>query len=296
MRGIDLLFWVAAGASAATIQQKHEIVDAERRVPKLRRASRFQHLTICLRRPVAKRFSNPFTKNNAYSGAAAPGLPAEIQTLTPRYFEGSQRVKVRYGPFTIPSVNQKNMIYFLEKEAGMFAKAISKVRKPCDECMITSMTGGLEYSNGTSANIDTGAWLHHLVLMADGPGKEHDVVCPARKGERFFSSGNERTQGILADLDKKTLKSGYYIKSGNFLNMRVELMNMDPIDKPVYVTIDYEFMPGAPAPGWMNTKALWLDVTDCGSSDTDAVNDAAFMLSSNPWKSTVAGTMLSVGM
>jgi hypothetical protein len=34
--------------------------------------------------------------------------------------------------------------------------------KPCEECTIVRMEAGLEYPNGTDANIDSGMWLHHV--------------------------------------------------------------------------------------------------------------------------------------
>ena len=69
-------------------------------------------------------------------------------------------------------------------------------QKPCDECLITYMQASLQYPNGSTANSDTGMWLHHGVLLDTAV---EDTVCP--KGEeglpvapnRFFASGNERT-------------------------------------------------------------------------------------------------------
>lgn len=34
----------------------------------------------------------------------------------------------------------------------------TNVEKPCDECTLLFQSAGLEYANGTNANIDTGMW------------------------------------------------------------------------------------------------------------------------------------------
>ena len=36
------------------------------------------------------------------------------------------------------------------------------IDKPCTNCMVFGMDTGLEYTDGTNANIDTGMWLHHV--------------------------------------------------------------------------------------------------------------------------------------
>jgi hypothetical protein len=64
--------------------------------------------------------------------------------------EGPNVVKVRYGPHTVKA----------NSEVELF---LTKMKKPCDDCWITAFQGGLEYQDGTVANADTGAWLHHMV-------------------------------------------------------------------------------------------------------------------------------------
>jgi hypothetical protein len=47
-------------------------------------------------------------------------------------------------------------------ESGMLWNCGARVEKPCDECTILKMVPGLEYANGTNANVNTGMWLHHV--------------------------------------------------------------------------------------------------------------------------------------
>jgi hypothetical protein len=77
---------------------------------------------------------------------------------------GTKRVKIRYGPYKVPNMKFKNML----GEEGMLNNyPHTNMEKPCPgECTIIGMTAGLEYSDGTNANINTGLWLHQYVFMS----------------------------------------------------------------------------------------------------------------------------------
>jgi hypothetical protein len=160
--------------------------------------------------------------------------PAEASTL-----------KVRYGPYTIPA-------------NGMISNQItSNVARPCGHCWITSMTPDLEYSDGSNANVDSGAMLHHFVLFnQDRP----DLTCGSNGignlGERFFASGNERTPVKLPP------GYGYHVGANDRFNFLTELMNMDTTSKTVYVTVTYTYTYNLQKP----VRPVWLDINDCGSS------------------------------
>ena len=48
--------------------------------------------------------------------------------------------------------------------------------KVCQSCFVTSMVADLRYAHGKrpgrEANVDTGAWLHHMVWAAQGPTRQ----------------------------------------------------------------------------------------------------------------------------
>jgi hypothetical protein len=47
----------------------------------------------------------------------------------------------------------------LSGHAGMLENyPDTNVEKPCEECTLLFQSAGLEYPNGTNANIDTGMW------------------------------------------------------------------------------------------------------------------------------------------
>jgi hypothetical protein len=131
----------------------------------------------------------------ALTEAAAPSSGSNsnnpnVTALTPEFFTNlkSQRVRVKYGPHKAPSGNvSMGMKMFLDKDATM----------PCSDCLITWMKANLEYPDGTTANADTGMWLHHAVLLNT---KRKDTVCGNTKlsPQRFFASGNERSEANLS--------------------------------------------------------------------------------------------------
>jgi len=132
-------------------------------------------------RRIAQRFPEDTDTNSSI--AHAP-LDYNVTTLTPQFFpeHHSVRVKISHGPYTVPPMMVDNgMKNFNEKSLHL----------PCTDCLITWMQAGLEYPDGTTANADTGMWLHHTVLSNS---MRESVVCPSMKyGDRFFASGNERT-------------------------------------------------------------------------------------------------------
>jgi hypothetical protein len=208
-----------------------------------------------------------------------------------------KRVKIRYGPYTIPSNTHKGLEYALEGEKGILTWAAFKMKKPCEECMITTMEAGLEYPDGREATIDTGAWMHHLMLMNGGKGLA-DPTCPnpmMPPGERVFASGNERS---VIWMTPKTgeFKSGYHIRADSTFSMELELMNLDADPKPVYLTLTYEFAPGPPPAGWLNTRPVYLDVTGCfrGSEIAPPKGKDQFTLTSTDFKAPWSGKLVSV--
>lgn len=88
-------------------------------------------------------------------------------------------IKVRYGPYTVRANSETSPI-------------ILSMKKPCiSDCWITAMQGGLEYADGTVANADQGAWLHHMQMNRRQLGKT-DLTCLTQTGERIYAVGNER--------------------------------------------------------------------------------------------------------
>jgi hypothetical protein len=225
------------------------------------------------------------------------GMAPEIQELKPLfddYAPGSKRTKIRYGKYSLPKVSAQTISSLLTGEQGTINTVTMGMKKPCTECSLITMQAGLEYANGSLAEPSNGGWLHHIVMVASGAGRK-DTAC-SMPIERFFSSGNEKTPTAFGDVIEKKVKSAFPIKPTDGFSAELELMNMIDVPLDVWITIDYEYMPGPPKPDWKIAKALWLDVTNCGISSVRVpAGKQQFKYASKPWTSTYDGEMLGVG-
>jgi hypothetical protein len=83
--------------------------------------------------------------------------PRRVDIQSTSKLPGVKRVKTRAGPYKVPNMSKKSF----DGHAGMLVNyPDSKIERPCSgECVILWQQAGLEYPNGTNANIDSGMWL-----------------------------------------------------------------------------------------------------------------------------------------
>jgi hypothetical protein len=75
---------------------------------------------------------------------------------------GQKTVKIRYGPYKVPNMGVTTRTLTGNEEGMLWNYPDTNIQKPCNDCMITGILADYEYLNGTSANIDSGQWLHHV--------------------------------------------------------------------------------------------------------------------------------------
>lgn len=142
---------------------------------------------------------------------------------------------VKYGPYTVPKM-------------GMIdGKWAFNIETPCNGCYVTAIQADLVDEDGYSANIDRGAWLHHMVLyngMGFTPGSKQDLVCSgtllsAFMGwpHRIFASGNERVPIRL----NTQYKYGLAIDDHDYFHMLYDLVNLSKKDKTYYIQVVSKF-------------------------------------------------------
>jgi hypothetical protein len=72
-------------------------------------------------------------------------------------------------------------------------------------------------------------------------------------------------------------------------------MNMNKQDSTLYVVITYDIIEGTPA-GMSQIKPIWLDVDQCGFSETRARSQTgSYSVSSTSWRANVDGELLVMG-
>lgn len=149
-----------------------------------------------------------------YSDLSTNGTPA-----TP----GSTVTKINYGPFSCSAQD-------------MASTVVANMKLPCTNCYLTAIQAGLEYPNGTVANSDTGAWLHHIVAYDQG---KRDTVCSNTSMPlRVFASGNERAVlRINGNYDY-----GIKVDAADTMALLYELMNMSDEDQQYVITIVSHFL------------------------------------------------------
>lgn len=211
-----------------------------------------------------------------------PLVPAKIKVNDLPNDPAGKLVKLRYGPLVVPG---NSMFSVLPKEAGGI-----EIHKPCEECYLGAFQGGLEYEDGSEANVDTGMYLHHFVLVNNN---KPDWLCGLRMGSMFrpqyvYNSGNERPPVRL----NSKYKFGMRVDKEDTFGTAGEIMNMSNQTKTVYATIIYEVIP-LETPGYREATHLRLDVWMCGASDVPA-KTGAYKYTSPKYKSPYSGVILHV--
>jgi hypothetical protein len=198
-------------------------------------------------------------------------------TALPGTAQAATTKTVRYGPFTVPaSVGGK---------PGKLEKLKLGVAKPCGGCYITSFRPNLTYPNGTTANFNTGAMLHHLVLTNQF---RRDATCGGTwlglAGERFFASGNERTAITLP------AGYGYRVRLWDSWNALIDIMNMKAEPQTFYIDITFTYRAV-----WESVKPVrpvWLDIDQCGDSEYSI--PAGEFEATRDWKANIEGAVVAM--
>ncbi|KAL1955726.1 hypothetical protein VTO42DRAFT_8124 [Malbranchea cinnamomea] len=198
----------------------------------------------------------------------------DLDPSKPPITEGATLTKIRYGPYEVAAMD-------------MISNRLDlNIELPCKDCFITALQADLEYEDGSRANINTGAWLHHMVLSKSGIGNS-DPVCRLPLIERIYASGNERS----VSRTNHVLPYGIKISRIDRVNMIYDLMNESDEDKTLYISVTYEWLPGN-AEGYKPATMAWLDITGCGLSSYPA-KEGQYEIRGPVWKSTVNGRLLS---
>ena len=203
--------------------------------------------------------------------AASTGRTAS-QPPVPR----GTKVSVRYGPFMMPPSSMGGEAHY--------NRILQNVAKPCSNCYIVQIRPNLEYADGSTANLNTGAMLHHAVWTRPAL---NDMTCGRNsaigsQGLRFFASGNERTVFALPE------GFGYHVGADSW-TLIAEIMNHSEQPQQLYVTLDVVYRPAS-----ANLKRItpvWMDVDNCGDSQYAVPAGKSNTLWT--WQSSITGRVVS---
>jgi hypothetical protein len=164
----------------------------------------------------------------------------------------------------------------------------TKLATPCTNCFLTAFEPDLVYADGSRANFDTGAMLHHAVV---GDSAQKDVTCDRNTtigwmGRRFFASGNERTKGILP------APYGYRVGPSDWWTGIFEIMNFEDTPQTVWFQMTVRYLPASDA-SVRPVTPVWLDEDNCGSSEYSI--PAGKSTTTWDWRSNLTGRVVFVG-
>jgi hypothetical protein len=241
--------------------------------------------------------------------AAASGTATNISSFTdPRgaldNSKPGQLTRVLYGPYTIPAASSSNNMM------GQIHNAVDNAAAtPCGgtvsgnpnngaaDCRITDIIPSLVTSSdginptGT-ANLSDGVMLHHFVFFNP---QSPDVTCPgapfvgtfsANYGQRFFASGNERSELHLP------MNFGYDNQRATW-NMVYHLVNFNTTQKTVYIQVVYKWR-NAAANDTRPATPVWLDIDSC--QDSEYTIDPGYSDATWNWTNSLPdGYVLGIG-
>jgi hypothetical protein len=219
--------------------------------------------------------------------ALPPLVPAKIKLTDAPGDARGKLVKIRYGPYVL----RPNSMY---PSGPLDYSQSPKVYKPCDECFLGAFQGGMEYADGSDANVDTGVYLHHFVVINNG---KPDWLCPAMtfpngktrfRPQYVYNSGNERPPVRL----NSKRDYGMRVDKTDTFGASVEILNMSNKTKTVYTTVIYEVIP-LDTPGYREATHLRIDVLMCGGSHVAATR-GAYKYTSPDYTSPYEGYILHV--
>jgi hypothetical protein len=231
----------------------------------------------------------------------------QIQESKGVVYKDAIRRKVRYGPYRVPPVSERNVASEVLKIQGVSNTLTVNVTKPCTGgCTVLQLSADLEYADGKSASEGNNAWLHHITLLNAGPNAV-EPNCGYPGVESLFMSGNERSGGGFG-LPGASIKSGYRLTDKDSLVLTTELMNMEDKEKHVWVTVTYELLDG-PQPNYKQGKNVFLSIGPVGCGGVNLTNpfgpsnttlnaqpkSLVLQEHSIPWKCPADGFVLSTG-
>jgi hypothetical protein len=172
--------------------------------------------------------------------------------------------KGMYGPFTIPAASSAS-------SPGELHNILTTEPAPCTGCRITDMVPNLVYADGTSANMNNGVLLHHVVFYNTA---QTAIVCGGV--EPFTGAGNERTHVHLPT------PFGYENTSANW-QMLTHLVNLKSFTQTVYVEMVFRHRALSET---QKSRPIWLDIDPCGG-DSEYTIPTGYSDTHSSWTSTI---------
>jgi hypothetical protein len=216
------------------------------------------------------------TNERATTSGSSTGAPTEPAIARPP----GKVAEMLYGPFVLPAVDRGGQAHYNQ--------VLPFIAPPCVNCMVTAMIPDLVYVDGSPANLNTGAMLHHTVLfnpLRSDPTCGRGDGAVGFIGHRMFASGNERTAMIMPKGYAIPVDSPWW--AGIF-----EIMNHAPTEKVVFFKLTVRHLP-MNDPSVKPVTPIWMDVDNCGDSQFGVPKGES--VTKWRWKSNLTGRIVGAG-
>lgn len=144
--------------------------------------------------------------------------------------DGAKRTTVPYGSYSVTSAKM------------LQTTKLAKGPCPLGGCYVVAMEATIRYPDKKEANVDTGAWLHHIALFGSGAGSGS-----------IWAAGNERPTLRL------NTEAKYGLDFPTAFMLMIDLMTEDTKPKNLTLEINYEWVPKTTA-GYKAAAMYWLTI------------------------------------
>jgi hypothetical protein len=148
----------------------------------------------------------------------------------------------------------------------------------CSNCTVLSGKASLMYVDGAKAGVTTGVYIHHIVMVDTSKTTMPFYLCQGQKGflgtfpaAGFIIAGNDEADNFFTTPDGK-FDSGYFIGDKPQVTMQAELVNYKNVEQKVFITAEYEYLPGIKADTFDASVSLF-SVTGCEFPDYHVAKD-----------------------
>lgn len=227
-----------------------------------------------------------------------------VETLTPKLDRNAIRKRVRFGPYSVPGskVDAKELVHsenpncLQEPSIGIPSDPVADKNGALTiDDRIVSLCGGdcvvlfggavPEYENGTALSAVGGSIYNHHIFIANRDRLVPHQICPGEPSMGnmagvFIGGGTDKESQIHTSSNGE-IKSGYFVKANQKLDLMAEFMNYREKEK-IVIAVEFEYLPGQPK-GFFNSQPLVVSAAPCSMS-TFNVPKKQYSTTSLEWK------------
>ena len=171
----------------------------------------------------------------------------------------------------------------IDKASDSFAAILENI---CKECFVLGAHAEVAFADGAVANLTNGIYSHHIIINTvgkhhtpnpvnvkcngvttsgfDRPGlsKGASSMLTASRPAPFVVNGGDGSMVRFATRKGNNVKTGYFVPKNTSMSMSMEIVNYDDVEKDVYLSLDYEYLPHRPD-GYLDVSMGTINIDGC---------------------------------